>query len=129
MLKALPKDTGHPPSISLGQCCLHLQWDSHMVMLCSLLLQGPSFQSRLCSLSPGSNPCEITKHLHAWRWDSQQPEASVSQAAERNAKWRSVSGIPCFSTLQSFFKFSADHRNHLLTPPVFRGLTHPFGHE
>lgn len=38
MLKALPEDTGHLPSISLGQSCLHLQWDSHMVMLCSLLL-------------------------------------------------------------------------------------------
>lgn len=113
-------------SLPLGQCCLHLQRDSHMATLCSLLLQGPSSQSRPCSLSPGSSSRPITKRLHAWWWDSQQPEASVNQAAEGNAKWRSVSGIPHFSTLQSFFKLTDDNRNYSWTLSVFRGLTCPF---
>lgn len=59
-VKTLPEDTGHLPAISLGQCCLNLQWDSHMTRLCSLLLQGSSSQSRLCSLSPSSNSQSIT---------------------------------------------------------------------
>jgi len=126
-IKALPEDTGHLLSVSLGQCCFHLQWLSHMVMLHSLLLQGPRSQSRLCSLGPDGNSCATTRHLHSWQQDIQQPEASVIQVAEGNAKWRSVSGIPHFSTPQRFFKLTADHRNHSLTPPVFRGITFPFG--
>lgn len=59
-VKTLPEDTGHLPAISLGQCCLNFQWDSHMTRLCSLLLQGSSSQSRLCSLSPGSSSQPIT---------------------------------------------------------------------
>lgn len=118
------QDTRHLPSISLGQCCVYFSGTHGDVMFSSAA--RPSCQGRLANLSPGGHACVTTQV--PWGWDSQQPgAASAGQAAEGNAKWRSVSGNHHFSKPQIFFKLTAHHRKYLLTLSVLRAFTHSFG--